>query len=643
LSALQRFVRDFEDFLKKFEIVTTEGCRRALLRSGLLQTHRHFKAELPGYLGGIVHLSALVVSEEKRVEAVIYLIDPKDLSSIFPETNAIKRECVVHQITFLSTSRAAREWATIKWKSPEPHFVTPKNLQGLRLVRSLEEETIALIAHDGKKKELLKFAREHFDFLLRFRSRVATGTTGGLLNGGDPDPSRLNPAECKELAPLCRDLAARIQAAKKKGKIKRNEQFVDKKPSGPLGGDVVIARMVLSGSCRRIVFFENPLEPHEHTEDIQLLERTGRLCGKSTICIHDQSTAAWFVGRWKAAAKDPQPLLLSFVIERLFGAKCILVESRENWRDTWEDLREAAAWFVLSHIATIANERKKLSESVRFSVAWGVGSSQVAKEVVARLDRLRVLEQSLWRRPTFDRDDLEDGSGGAFVGSDYPFQTPSLADDDYFRPRNVIVAPIQGLVGSEDEDVEANEVASYLAEFFRGTHLPLAANVLVKRGGDTDRRRRRIQEVYDHWSTTDVILATAGPLLEHYEDRPRTPHFVGFTKEMGKLGACGDLAGLFLDPRGRPIIGDHFERVGMSAEQMKKVCARRGTIVVAGAQAERAEITLAALIGGWVSVLVTDTRFARNLISSASKLVLEGELGLISPDNDGPLVETARF
>ena len=644
LSALQRFVRDYEGFLKGFEIITTEGCRRAILRSGLLHNHPRFAAPLPGYLGGIVHLSSLVVDEPTRIEAVIYLIDPKDPSSIFPETNAIKRECVVHGVTFLSTSRAAREWAAINWSSLLP---TSVDTEGLRLVRGLEAETIALIAHDGKKLELLKFARDHFDFLLKFRQRVATGTTGALLNGGTPDRRRLNKKECDELSPICQQLKKLVASARKKGHIRAGEQFVDQKKSGPLGGDVAIARMVLAGDCQRIVFFENPLKPHEHTEDIQLLERTGRLRGKSTICVHDEVTAERFVRHWKSSAETSKPprLLLSFVIERLFGARCVLVETKDHWRRTWQCIREAASAFLLSHIATLANERRKMSsESVRVSVAWGLGSLQIVEEMELALKRMQEIDRRSQSRPTIDREETEEVAGYSWRDPDYHVQTSSLADPRYFRPGNVIVAPIQGLVGSEDESVEANEIAHRLKEVFGGDHVPLAANVLVRKGGDIDRRRKRFDEVYTHWSATDVVLATAGPLVEEsYEDRPRTPHFSGFTGEMKELGACGDIGGLFLDQQGRAVIPNRFEPTSMSPEQLRRVCARRGVVVVAGAQQQRSAITLAALMGGWISVLVTDTNFARALVQEFSRLVSAGDVKLLPPESDSPLVESARF
>ena len=40
-------------------------------------------------------------------------------------------------------------------------------------------QTLALIAHDALKDEMVAFAAEHFDVLSQFARRVATGTTGG--------------------------------------------------------------------------------------------------------------------------------------------------------------------------------------------------------------------------------------------------------------------------------------------------------------------------------------------------------------------------------------------------------------------------------------------------------------------------------
>src|SRR5438132_3077800 len=62
--------------------------------------------------GGVIHLVAAVVSGDpaRRLDAVIYLLDPDDPTSVFPEGQALKRECVIHETLFVSTLAHAREW-----------------------------------------------------------------------------------------------------------------------------------------------------------------------------------------------------------------------------------------------------------------------------------------------------------------------------------------------------------------------------------------------------------------------------------------------------------------------------------------------------------------------------------------------------
>lgn len=95
-------------------------------------------------------------------------------------------------------------------------------------------KTIALIAHDGKKAELLDFVNEHRTFLERF-NLIATGTTGRLLGA----------------------------------------LGVDVKPylSGPVGGDAQIAADVATGDCHAVIFFRDPLGMHPHDPDISMLLR----------------------------------------------------------------------------------------------------------------------------------------------------------------------------------------------------------------------------------------------------------------------------------------------------------------------------------------------------------------------------------
>jgi methylglyoxal synthase len=92
---------------------------------------------------------------------------------------------------------------------------------------------IALVAHDGKKDELLELVGGQLD-LLREARLVATETTGRLL---------------EERFPLEPCAAA----------------------SGPHGGDLQIGAMVARGAIDLVVFLRDPLAAHPHEPDIQAL------------------------------------------------------------------------------------------------------------------------------------------------------------------------------------------------------------------------------------------------------------------------------------------------------------------------------------------------------------------------------------
>ena len=96
------------------------------------------------------------------------------------------------------------------------------------------KKRIALIAHDGKKAEIVAFVKEHFDIFLNM-TLTATGTTGGL--------------------------------------IEQTGLQVNKKLSGPNDGDAQIAAMAAEGLLDAILFFRDPLGKHPHEPDIQMLMR----------------------------------------------------------------------------------------------------------------------------------------------------------------------------------------------------------------------------------------------------------------------------------------------------------------------------------------------------------------------------------
>jgi len=212
--------------------------------------------------GGVVRLVALLVDDDpaRSLDAIVYLLDPDDPSSLFPEGQAMKRQCVIHSKPFISTLAHAQEWfelALVAAGNP------PDPLLAARFVP--EDEAIALVAHDARKDAMVAFAGEHFALLSRFARRYATGTTGARLNA----------------------LAASRGYA---------TPWVHCLKSGPLGGDAQLAELLLDRRCGRVIFFEDPHVARQHEADIQLLERAARIATEGASCINDPASAqAWAV------------------------------------------------------------------------------------------------------------------------------------------------------------------------------------------------------------------------------------------------------------------------------------------------------------------------------------------------------------
>lgn len=114
--------------------------------------------------------------------------------------------------------------------------------------------TIALIAHDGKKADMVAFAIQNRELIQRFEL-VATGTTGRLLE----DKVGLH--------------------------VRR---FL----SGPLGGDAQIAAGVVTGEIDAVFFFVDPLDKHPHDPDIQTLLRA---CNVHNVPLATNSATAQFI------------------------------------------------------------------------------------------------------------------------------------------------------------------------------------------------------------------------------------------------------------------------------------------------------------------------------------------------------------
>ena len=212
--------------------------------------------------GGVVRLCAMLVDDDpaRALDAIVYLLDPDDPTSVFPEGQALKRQCVVHGKPFVSTLAHAQEWFELALCAAG---APPDPLLDARF--DPEGEAIALVAHDARKDAMVAFASEHFGLLSRFPRRFATGTTGARLNA--------------------------MAAARGAG-----ADWVHRLKSGPLGGDAQLADLILDRGCSRVVFFEDPHVARQHEADIQLLERAARIATDYASCVNDPRTAAtWAV------------------------------------------------------------------------------------------------------------------------------------------------------------------------------------------------------------------------------------------------------------------------------------------------------------------------------------------------------------
>ena len=115
-------------------------------------------------------------------------------------------------------------------------------------------ETIALIAHDGKKDDMIHFAQTFKSVLAKYNI-IATGTTGSLLQ-------------------------AQVGLT------------VEQMASGPIGGDAQIAARVVDGKVQGVFFFVDPLGKHPHDPEIQMLLR---LCNVHNIPLATNTATAYSI------------------------------------------------------------------------------------------------------------------------------------------------------------------------------------------------------------------------------------------------------------------------------------------------------------------------------------------------------------
>lgn len=126
-------------------------------------------------------------------------------------------------------------------------------------------KTIALVAHDNCKKDLVEWVNWNWNLLLSHRL-VCTGTTGKLVEGA---------------------------LVKKIHKGHRLKHAILKLKSGPFGGDQQLGSMIVNGEIDILIFFWDPMQPHPHDVDVKALLRISVLYNIPTAC--NRSTADFLI------------------------------------------------------------------------------------------------------------------------------------------------------------------------------------------------------------------------------------------------------------------------------------------------------------------------------------------------------------
>jgi len=142
-----------------------------------------------------------------------------------------------------------------------------------------QTQTIALVAHDNRKQDLMDWVGYNWEKLLAHQI-VATGTTGRMLEGV---------------------LLSKVNQSEQKPQV-------HKLKSGPLGGDQQLGAMIAEGKIDLFIFLWDTMQAQPHDVDVKALLRLATLYNIPTAT--NRATADFlissplFEGDYKAEKPD---------------------------------------------------------------------------------------------------------------------------------------------------------------------------------------------------------------------------------------------------------------------------------------------------------------------------------------------------
>jgi methylglyoxal synthase len=140
-------------------------------------------------------------------------------------------------------------------------------------------KTIALVAHDNRKRELMEWAWWNRESLAKL-DIVCTGTTGKLLE--------------ETLADGVQEPFPSDTQKEKPNHPRQSLHFnILRLKSGPLGGDQQLGALIVEGKIDLMVFFWDPMQPQAHDVDVKALLRITVLYNVPTAC--NRSTADFLI------------------------------------------------------------------------------------------------------------------------------------------------------------------------------------------------------------------------------------------------------------------------------------------------------------------------------------------------------------